>query len=126
MQASPDRAYGARVLSMHIQVLLPSSKRYYGGCSLGTQSSKDQLWRADDGSWQIADGSDLRTAPRHVPRSLPSAIAEFTSSPSCTCSWSLNRAVRETGANMVSRTKERAIDPLLVPALLALATPSIC
>ena len=31
-----------------------------------------------------------------------------------------------TGANMVSRTKERARDPLLVPALPALATPSIC
>ena len=31
-----------------------------------------------------------------------------------------------TGANMVlSRTKERALDPLLVPALPALATPSI-
>jgi len=28
--------------------------------------------------------------------------------------------------NMVSRTKERALDPLLVPALPALATPSIC
>jgi hypothetical protein len=28
-----------------------------------------------------------------------------------------------TGANMVSRTKERALDPLLVPALPALATP---
>ena len=53
-----------------------------------------------------------------------SAISEFTSSSSC--SWSLNRAVLETGANMVSRTKERALDPLLVPALLALATPSIC
>ena len=31
-----------------------------------------------------------------------------------------------TGANMVCRTKERALDPLLVPALLVLATPSIC
>ena len=38
----------------------------------------------------------------------------------------MNRAVLEKGANMVSRTKERALDPLLVPALLALATPSIC
>ena len=39
-------------------------------------------------------------------------------------SWSPNRAVLDTSANMVSRTKERAIDPLLVPALLALATPT--
>ena len=40
---------------------------------------------------------------------------------------SLNRALLDKkGANMVSRTRERAIDPLLVPALLALATPSIC
>ena len=31
-----------------------------------------------------------------------------------------------TGANMVSRTKERALDLLLVPALPALATPSLC
>ena len=35
-------------------------------------------------------------------------------------------AVLDEGANMVSRTKERALDPLLVPALPALATPSIC
>ena len=64
------------------------------------------------------------TRGRHVPRSLPSAICEFTSSSSC--SWSPNSAHLVTGANMVSRTKERALDPLLVPALLALATPSIC
>ena len=31
-----------------------------------------------------------------------------------------------TGANMVSRTKERALDPLSVPALPTLVTPSIC
>ena len=54
----------------------------------------------------------------------PSAISEFASSSSP--SWSLNRAVLETGANMVCRTKERALDPLLVPALLALAKPSMC
>eukprot|EP00964_Phaeocystis_antarctica_P144654 scaffold110501_cov33-Phaeocystis_antarctica.AAC.2 len=53
-----------------------------------------------------------------------SAISEFASSSSP--SWSSNRAVLETDANMVSRTKKRALDPLLVPALLALATPSIC
>jgi hypothetical protein len=44
-------------------------------------------------------------------------------------SWSSNRAragFSTTGANMVSRTKERARDLLLVPALPALATPSIC
>eukprot|EP00964_Phaeocystis_antarctica_P063833 scaffold38347_cov43-Phaeocystis_antarctica.AAC.2 len=64
------------------------------------------------------------TRGRHVPGSLPSAICEFDSSSSC--SWSLNRAVLETGGNIVSRTKERAPDPLLVPALLARATPSIC
>ena len=48
------------------------------------------------------------TCGRHVPRSPPSAIIEFASSPSC--SWSLNRAVRETGANMVSKTQERALE----------------
>ena len=42
------------------------------------------------------------TRGRHVPGSLPSAICEFDSSSSC--SWSLNRAVLETDANMVSRT----------------------
>ena len=36
------------------------------------------------------------------------------------------RAVLDKGANMVSRTRECAIDPLSVPALLALATLSIC
>ena len=61
---------------------------------------------------------------RHVPGSLPSAICEFTLSSSC--SWSPNSAHLVTDANMVSRTKERALDPLLMPALLALATPSIC
>ena len=61
---------------------------------------------------------------RQLTTVLPSAIFEFASSSSC--SWSSNRAVLETGANMVSKTKERALDPLLVPALLALATPSIC
>jgi hypothetical protein len=35
------------------------------------------------------------TCGRHVPRSLPSAISEFTSSSSC--SWSLNRAVLDDG-----------------------------
>ena len=34
--------------------------------------------------------------------------------------------IRETGANMVSRTKDRARDPLLLLTLLSLATPSIC
>ena len=42
------------------------------------------------------------------------------------CSWFLGRAHLETGANMVSRTKERACDPLSLLTLLALATPSIC
>jgi len=69
-------------------------------------------------------GRACKLRGRHVPGSLPSAICEFDSSSSC--SWSLNRAVLKTGANMVCRTRERALDPLLVPALLALATPSIC
>ena len=87
-----------------------------------TRFLRDQLGRADAGSWQIADPGDLWTARAQV--TVPSAICEFTSSSSC--SWSLNRAVLDEGANMVSRTKERALDPLLVPALPALATPSIC
>ena len=37
-----------------------------------------------------------------------------------------NRALLDKGANTVSRTRERAFDLLLVPALLALATLSIC
>ena len=61
-----------------------------------------------------------------MPVAPSSTISEFTSPSSP--SWSLNLAHLVTGANMVSRTKERAHDPLLVPALkvLALATPSIC
>ena len=66
---------------------------------------------------EVPPGRRLTVAP-------PSAIGEFTSSSSP--SWSSNRAVVETSANVVSRTRECAIDPLLVPALLALATRSIC
>eukprot|EP00964_Phaeocystis_antarctica_P051395 scaffold29975_cov49-Phaeocystis_antarctica.AAC.3 len=33
----------------------PRRKITYGGCRRGTQSSGDQLGRADAGSWQIAD-----------------------------------------------------------------------
>ena len=75
--------------------------------------------------WKLANRRPLRHGELSCPwRSRRSAILEFD--PSSSCSWSLNRAVLETGGNMVSRTKERALDPLLVPALLALATPSIC
>ena len=61
---------------------------------------------------------------RRLPVAPPSAIIEFTSSSSP--SWSLNSALLDTSANMVRRTRERALDLLLVPALLALATRSIC
>jgi hypothetical protein len=54
-----------------------------------------------------------------------SAISEFGSSSSPIADPRIVR-FSTTGANMVCRTKERALDPLLVPALLALATPSIC
>eukprot|EP00964_Phaeocystis_antarctica_P036738 scaffold20973_cov53-Phaeocystis_antarctica.AAC.2 len=36
------------------------------GCRPGTQTFGDQLGRAKAGSWQIADGSDLRTARAEV------------------------------------------------------------
>ena len=32
-----------------------AGRQLYGGCRLGTESLEDQLERADDGSWQIAD-----------------------------------------------------------------------
>ena len=47
---------------------------------------------------------------RRLPVAPPSAIIEFASSSSC--SWSLNRALLDKGANMVRRTRECAIDPL--------------
>ena len=70
------------------------------------------------------DTGGVGPEPRVPGTSWTALTLEVGKSPSC--SWSLNRAVRETGANMVSKTQERALDPLLVPALLALATPSIC
>ena len=53
---------------------------------------------------------------RRLPVAPPSGICEFASSSSC--SWSSNRAHLKTSANMVSRTKERALDSLLLYALL--------
>ena len=64
------------------------------------------------------------SSDRRFASSSTDPFYEFTSSSSP--SWSSNRAVLDMGANMVSRTRECAIDLLLVPALLALATPSIC
>eukprot|EP00964_Phaeocystis_antarctica_P033997 scaffold19318_cov48-Phaeocystis_antarctica.AAC.2 len=89
-------------------------------------SARNTYWRTSWGALTLEVGkspTEVRWR-RQLTTVLPSAIFEFASSSSC--SWSSNRAVLETGANMVSRTKERALDPLLVPALLALATPSIC
>jgi hypothetical protein len=40
--------------------------REYGVRSRRTHSFRDQLDRADAGSWQIADGGDLRTACAQV------------------------------------------------------------
>ena len=34
----------------------------YGGCLLGTESSRDQLERADAGSWQIAGRGGIGTS----------------------------------------------------------------
>ena len=39
---------------------------FYGVRSRGTRLFRDQLWLADAGSWQIADGSDPRTARARV------------------------------------------------------------
>ena len=80
--------------------------------------------RADGETLEVGKSPTEVPPGRRLPVALPSAISEFASSSSC--SWSLNRAVLDEGANMVIRTKERALDPLLVPALPALATPSIC
>ena len=38
----------------------------YGGRSRRTRLFRDQLDRAGAGSWQIADGGDMRTARAHV------------------------------------------------------------
>ena len=43
-----------------------SYRRLYGGRRRRTRLFRDQLWRAEAGSWQIADGSDTRTARAHV------------------------------------------------------------
>jgi len=56
--------------------------------------------------------------------SPPSAISEYDSPSSC--SWSLNYALLETGADTVCRSKESAHEPLMVLALLPQAVRSIC
>eukprot|EP00964_Phaeocystis_antarctica_P107508 scaffold72217_cov59-Phaeocystis_antarctica.AAC.1 len=89
-------------------------------------SREHTYWRTSWGALTLEVGKSPTVVRwrRQLTSAPPSAIIEFVSSSSP--SWSSNRAVLETDANMVSRTKERALDPLLVPALLALATPSIC
>ena len=52
-------------------------------------SIRDQLDRVL--TLEVGKSPTEVTCGRHVPRSPPSAIIEFASSPSC--SWSLNRAV---------------------------------
>ena len=90
--------------------------------SRGTRLLEDQLERADARSWQIADRYTMASsAARRV------AVRDFRvyrSPPSC--SWSLNYALLETGADMVVHHQECTRDPLLVPALLPQITQSIC
>ena len=59
-----------------------------------------------------------------LPVALWSSISAYASPPSC--SWSLNYALLETGADTVCRSKESAREPLMVPALLPQAVRSIC
>ena len=96
--------------------------RPYGERSHGARLVGDQLGRADAGSWHIAVRYTVASSAAHR-RAVGDFRVHFVVE---LYSWSPNRAVLETDANMVSRTKERALDPLLVPALPALATPSIC
>jgi hypothetical protein len=75
--------------------------------------------------WKLANGRPLRHGELSCPwrrscRRFPSSLRRRAVAGPPTVRFST------TGANMVCRTKERALDPLLVPALLALATPSIC
>ena len=89
-------------------------------------------------SWQIAEGRATRRCGvpppairRRLPVAPPSAIKDYRDSSSLRRRAvagppTVVRAHLDTGANMVSRTRERARDPLLVPALLALATLSTC
>ena len=64
--------------------------------------------RAEDACWRISWSALLQeagklptevTRGRHVPMSPPSAISEYASPSSC--SWSLNYALLETGADKV-------------------------
>ena len=88
--------------------------------STGGVRAEPRVWGISWGVLALEVGKPPTEVPpgRWLPVAPPSAISEFTSSSSP--SWSLNRAVLEKGANMVSRTRERAIDLLLVLALLAL------
>ena len=96
----------------------------YGMRSRRTHSLEDQLDRAD-AVWKLAKyGRPLRHGELSCPwrscRRFPSSLRRRAVAGPPTVRFST------TGVNMVCRTKERALDPLLVPVLLALATPSIC
>ena len=75
-QGRVRRGEGKGVLQTAVQKKSVSRRKYtykqldreyvYGGCRLRTQSLRDQLDRADAGSWQIADRGDLWTARAQV------------------------------------------------------------
>ena len=96
------------------------------GVPRGTRVLEDQLGRTDAGRWQIADCYTVASSAAHRV-----AIGDFRARFAAElCSWRVLqprlRAHLKMSADTVCRTKERALDPLLVPALLALATPPIC
>ena len=78
----------------------------YGGRSRRTHLLGDQLDRAGAGSWQIADGGATRKAAAGG-TSVGDWRVHFVVEP-YGFSWSPNRALLDTGANMVSRTRECA------------------
>ena len=89
---------------------------------LGGVGAEHAYWRISWTALTLEVGKSRPGCAGVAPRS---AICEFASSGRALADPPTVR-FSTTGANRVSRTKKRARDPLLVPALPALATPSIC
>ena len=77
----------------HLRIILNRLRLCHKGAVGAEHAFSGTSWTAL--TPEVGESPTEVTCGRPVPRSPPSAIIEFASSPSC--SWSLNRAVRETG-----------------------------
>jgi hypothetical protein len=85
--------YARGVAIVHPPSNLPRVFSHTTGCVRAEHAYRGTSWTAL--TLEVGKSPTEVTCGRHVPRSLPSAICEFTSSSSP--SWSLNRAVLDDG-----------------------------